>query len=348
MFNDPQPRSCAILSPPGRKPRLPRELSQRRPQLPPDGWYRDLVVAMQHPFVVLSSKREGRRTPGVTFKESKRGFFVRATAFDAATGVATIDDWDIVIFATSKLVEAFNGPGEQSLRTLNPTISFRPRDLLAAIRRPEVKGSAPIERLGAALQRLMNTRILLLRRGEEDREFTLLQTYHRGRATTDDPHPSWSLTVPRWMLEEITRPGGPFVAQINPAYFDLGGSPLLRVVARWAVAYRRYEPGPPVSIRLVRAYKLSGMNGWSRFYGRLDEIVAADPLPDHTLKLANADREDGGELVIDVRPGKARKSRTPLGTPTAPKHPAGMSAAPERGLLDNQIEGIGSPIELWL
>ena len=345
MFVDPIPQNHATRSAPVRKPRLPRELSQRRPQLPPAEWYRDLVVAMQHPFVVLSGKREGRRTIGVAFEESKRGFFVRATAFDAATGVATIDDWDIVIFAVSTLMEAFNGPGEQSLRTLNPVITFKPRDLLAAIRRPKVKGSAPIERLEAALQRLVNTRVLLLRRGEEDREFTLLETYHRGRATTDDLHPSWSMTVPRWMLEEITKPGGPFVAQVNPAYFDLSGSPLMRVVERWAVAYRRYEPSPPASIRLVRAYKLSGMNSWSRFYDRLVEIVAADPLPDHTLKLANTEREDGGELVIDVRPGKARKSRTPPSTPSAPTRPGKMSVAPGCGFLDDEID---QPVELRL
>lgn len=269
---------------------------------------------LREPFFPPSNNSDVRLREGFTFEETKRRFFLHAEAHDPNIGFAQVSDGDILIFAVSTLVAEYNGPGNHTAKTLTATITFSPYDLLAAIRR-EVKGGKPLRDLEDGLKRLKNTRVRLVTGGVDTyRTFPLLEDYSRGRRTAGVPHPLWSLTVPPWILEEVGQPAKPRVAWFNPDNFGLDSLKKMKVtqferlIARWAVGYRGYQAGKPVAIRLLHAHALSGMdkNRQDKFLKALDGVVKLGRLPDHTLKFDNLDREDGGDLVIDLRPDKER------------------------------------------
>ncbi|WP_187277621.1 replication initiator protein A [Methylobacterium sp. WL18] len=274
------------------------------------------MLLLREPFFALSNKDRVRLSEkGFQFAEEKRGWNMTITTNDPDIGVAQVGDGDILVFAVSKIMEEFNVPGEHTADTLASTIEFYPKELLSAIRRPNVKGGKTLTNLEAGLQRLMNTKISL-KTGSvlTDCEFTLLTAYHRGgRRKAGGEPPRWSLTVPRWLLEEIASRDEARVVWFNPKNFDLAGtggvksSQLEQLVACWAVGERQYGPGMAVMIRVLRAHKLSGMRGMSKFVKALEKVATLDRLPDHTLKLINRTRADGGDLRIDLRRGKVRK-----------------------------------------
>lgn len=311
-------------TPPGgklpRKPRLPREISGRRRLPLTGGEFRDLTWAMKLPLVRVSPKNKGRADLTIRFKDDGKSLVV-VTVLDPQIGMATILDWDIMIFAVSVLMKLANTPGGYQVDTFNRVVKFRPNDLLATIRRAKTDGGTQINKLEGALKRLMNTHVRLHIGTDfrDERKFTLLDVYHRGQSTADEPYPEWSVTVPRWVVEQILRPNKPAVRKINPSYFDLGSKYMERVVARWAVAYRGYEPGPPYRMIASRACELSTMSEWRKFYPVLQGIVELNRLPDHTLTLQETGR--GVDLVIDVRPGHEREpkrwnKRDPKGKPS--------------------------------
>ncbi|SEG71584.1 Replication initiator protein A [Methylobacterium sp. 190mf] len=299
-------------TPPGgklpRKPRLPREISERRRLPLTDREFRDLTWAMKLPFVRVSPKNKGRADLTIRFKDDGESLVV-VTVLDPQIGMATILDWDIIIFAVSVLMVRANTPGGHQVDTFNRVVKFRPNDLLATIRRAKTDGGTQINKLEGALKRLMNTHVRLQIGTDfrDERKFTLLDGYHRGQSTADELYPEWSVTVPRWVIEQILRPNKPAVRKIDPAYFDLNGKPMERVVARWAVAHRGYEPGPPHRMFAWRAFELSTMSEWRKFYPVLQDIVELNRLPDHILTLQETDR--GVVLLIDVRPGHEREPK---------------------------------------
>ena len=302
------------------KPRLPRVLSERHPLPLTDREFRDLTWAMKLPFVRVSPKNKGRADLTIRFKDDGESLVV-VTVLDPQIGMATILDWDIMIFAVSVLMKPANTPGAHQVDTFDRVVNFRPNDLLATIRRAKTVGGTQINKLEGTLKRLMNTHVRLHIGTDirNERKFTLLDDYHRGQSTADELYPEWSVTVPRWVIEQILRPEKPAVRKINPAYFDLNGKAMERVVARWAVAYRGYKSGPPHRMFAWRAFELSTMSEWRKFYPVLREIVELNHLPDHTLAFEENNR--GGDLLIDVRPGHEREpkrwtKKSPKGPPS--------------------------------
>lgn len=312
---DEKPPGASDTEPPC-KPRLPRGLSKRRPQLMADNEFRDLAWAMKLPLVCVTHKTKDdgkpradgkpkpRTDPTIRFEDRGKSF-VLATVLDPRIGMATVLDWDIMIFAVSKLMARADLPGEHRVASFDRAVKFRPNDLLRSIRRANPDGGAQIKGLEASLARLKNTHVRLQIGTDirNERKFTLLDDYHRAWSTTDEPYPEWNVILPPWPVEQILRPHGanPAVVKINPAYFDLRGRAMERVVARWAMAYRGYRSGPPYRMRATRACELSTMSEWRKFYPVLRDIVTLDRLPDHTLKFE--DNRHGGDLLIDLRLG---------------------------------------------
>ena len=299
-----------------RKQRRPRVLKEPPPPPRHADWYHASVLLLREPFFALSNKDQVRLSEeGFSFIEENRGWNMKITTNDRKIGVAQVGDGDILVYAVSRIMEEFNVPGKHTADSLASTITFYPEDLLSAIHRPEVGGGKTLKNLEAGMKRLMSTNVVLKTGNiHTEREFTLLKGYTRGgRSKAGQPRPKWSLTVPRWLLEEIAERDEPRVVGFNPEYFDLAGakgvksSQLEQLVACWAVGERQYGPGMAVKIGILRAYKLSGMREMGKFLTALEKVEKLHRLPDHTLKIINTWRGDGGDLRIDLRPGKARK-----------------------------------------
>src|SRR5512144_1194590 len=131
--------------------------------------WRDNRDAMEFPFLALQK----RRTQPIEFEQN--GVHVSVGA-DSRFSIATIWDWDVMIFAASHINEAIEGR-----RKVLPRISFVPHDCLKQIGRPI--GGEHYQRLADAIRRLHATMVITdireadqLERGEE-RGFHWLVSY---------------------------------------------------------------------------------------------------------------------------------------------------------------------------
>lgn len=170
---------------------------------------RDDREMMSAPMVSLA-----KRSPRKLEWQGPSGQRVTITASEETGGIATIYDFDIILWAISQLnagVERGQKPGA--------TITFRPYDLLKAIGRST--GGKNYSQLKAAIARLQGTRIeTSLRRRDKDRleVFNLLADY----TLEEDEHGrplGAQMTLPRWIHRAVVE--GREVLAISPLYFDL-------------------------------------------------------------------------------------------------------------------------------
>jgi plasmid replication initiation protein len=170
---------------------------------------RDDREMMSAPMVSLA-----KRSPMRLDWEGPSGQKVTITASEQTGGIATIYDFDILLWAISQVnagVERGQKPGA--------TITFRPYDLLKAVGR--ATGGKNYQQFKAAIARLQGTRIetTIRRRDKERMEvFNLLADY----TLDEDDHGrplGAQMTLPRWIHRAVVE--GREVLAISPLYFDL-------------------------------------------------------------------------------------------------------------------------------
>jgi|AntRauTorcE11898_2_1112593.scaffolds.fasta_scaffold06878_3 plasmid replication initiation protein len=134
-------------------------------------------------------------------------------------GIATIWDFDVVIWAISQL----NAAVERS-ETPSPIIKFRPYDLMKAIKWCDSTGRVggrDYERFKAAVSRLRATRIrtsIRSRGKERSEDFNLLNDF---LLDEKDGKPLGArMTVPAWIFRAVTESRRE-VLSITPLYFEL-------------------------------------------------------------------------------------------------------------------------------
>lgn len=114
---------------------------------------RDNRDVMEYPFLSLQKKR----TQSIEFKSPKVSIEVHAPP---KFGIATIWDWDLIIFAASHLNEAIENGGTPPAR-----IRFAPHDALRQMRRGS--GGMDYKKLAAAIKRLTATMVVTNLRFED-------------------------------------------------------------------------------------------------------------------------------------------------------------------------------------
>lgn len=170
---------------------------------------RDDREMMSAPMVSLA-----KRSPKRLEWEGPSGQSVLITASEETGGIATIYDFDIILWAISQLnagVERGQKPG--------PTITFRPYDLMKSI--GHSTGGKNYKQFKAAVKRLQGTRIeTTLRRRDKDRNevFNLLADYTLEEDDQGRPLGA-QMTLPRWMYRAVVE--GREVLAISPLYFEL-------------------------------------------------------------------------------------------------------------------------------
>lgn len=274
--------------------------------------WRDNRDAMAYPFLALQK----RRTKPIEFSRNGLSLEVHApTKF----GIATIWDWDLVIFAASHLNEAV-----EDGRKPSPRIRFVPYDCLRQIGRGT--SGRHYRELAQAIRRLMATLVITNIRSHDQLEsgeesgfhwlcgFKIPKKYTRAHFTQDDPDGEpdparpWEIELTPWLYNAILNQRD--ILAVHPDYFGLTGG-----IERWLYRLaRKAVPDkaevPAFSFRLETLHEQSGVTGLLKhFRARLKQTEQAQPLPEYGIRI---DRKGRHELVILYR-DRTKLGRLPRG-----------------------------------
>jgi plasmid replication initiation protein len=239
--------------------------------LPGDMAPRDAQDLMVYPFFALG---KSRRTVPIDFQAGGVTIRVEGTA---EHGIATIWDADILIWATSQIVDA----RDAGVRT-SRLIAATPYEILGFIQRS--RSARDYLRLKAALDRLQSTSVATSIRQADGRRlhrFSWLSEW-RERVDRHGHSQGIELVLPEWLYTGVLESS--LVLTIDPAYFSLTGG-----VERWLY-------------RLVRKHGGRQSQGWrfdftylhlksgssariSDFALDLRRIVARQSLPGYHLAI---------------------------------------------------------------
>lgn len=234
--------------------------------------FRDDREAMSAPMVSLA-KRPATRLEW----KGPSGQHVEITSVEAGA-IATIYDFDIVIWGISQI-----NAGLERGESVSPTITFRPYDMLRAMRRGT--SGRDYERLKAAINRLRSTRIkTTIRRRDKDRleDFNLLADFTLDEDSQGRPLGA-QITIPRWIYNAVlTRKE---VLAISPLYFDLTGGLdrfLYRLARRHAGNGLSNPDGWVFSFRDLHA-RTGSPAPFGQFSRDLRKAITRNALPDYML-----------------------------------------------------------------
>ncbi len=195
--------------------------------LPGDLPWRDDREAMSLPMVALGKRKRVRPIEWESPDGARR---VLITA-PAETGIATIWDFDVILWAISQLNEAVEHGLDPS-----PAIRLSPYDLLKAIGRDV--GGRDYRDLKAALNRLAGTYIrTTIKRGQGRLEagFHWLERWELEEDQAHRPH-GMTITLPEWIYRGVVEDRA--VLAIPPEYFDIGSG-----LGRWLYRLARRHAG---------------------------------------------------------------------------------------------------------
>ena len=272
--------------------------------------WRDNRDVMEYPFLSLQKKR----IKPIEFRKNGVSLSVAA---DRRFSIATIWDWDLIIFAASHLNDAI-----EAGHTPSPRIRFVPYDCLKQIGRHT--GGRDYKELAQGVRRLRMTTVITNIRYDdgagEERPFSWIldysipKKYTRSVMTPDnpdgDPDPArpWEIELPPWLYNSILRQRE--ILAVHPEYFQLSGGleRWLYRLARKAVPDKAEVPAIP--FRMDTLHKQSGVTDVKRNFAlKLRQIAETQPLPEYGLRI---DRDGRNELVTLYR-DKAKLGRVPRG-----------------------------------
>lgn len=254
--------------------------------------FRDQQDLMENPLCSLGKKP---RTEPIRYQVGDK--FVTVSA-NSETGIATIYDHDILIWAATQIREAL----DQGLPT-SRYIVFHPYNVLKAIRRDT--GGANYERLKEALDRLQGTRVVTSIRDSEGNEkkggkqgvtLNLLNSwgYQKQKDPADD---RWFIEIHDWMYRGIVN--HKLVLSIDPDYFLLESG-----IDRWLYRiFRKHagqqETGWQFTMRQLYA-KSGSTQRFSNFALDVRKAIAraneSNRIPGYHLTLMR--NGDGDEIVL--------------------------------------------------
>ena len=273
---------------------------------------RDNRDVMEFPFLSLQKKR----VEPITFKNHKVSVEVHAPA---KFGIATIWDWDLIIFAASHLNEAVENGG-----TPAPRIRFAPHDALRQMQRGT--SGRHYRELAQAIRRLRMTTVITNIRFDdgagEERPFSWLSDYaipkkYALSAMTPeqpdgepDPSRPWEIELPPWLYKAVLRQRE--ILAVHPDYFNLPGG-----IERWLYRLARKDVPdkadiPAIGFHMDTLFERSGLTGRLRkFRAKLEEIAEKQILPEYDIVIS---RDKRHEMVTLVR-NRLKPRRLPRGVP---------------------------------
>lgn len=270
----------------------------------------DLFVALAGD-VPFRDEREAMSAPLVSLSKNKRtiiewtgpsGQQVTVTAPEKY-GIATIWDYDVLLWAVSQINQAVDA----GLAT-SPRIAFHPYDLLKATGRDT--GGKGYKQLKAALHRLRATGVsyegpALKGKKRTLGAFNLLSAWQIEETDDGRAKGAW-LELPLWLYEAVTKDRD--VLAISPAYFDLT-SGLDRFLYRLARRHVGKQSGWAFAFRDLHTRSGSAQS-YGDFARDLRRAIARNALP--TYSLVEVDGANGPTLSIYRDAAKAEFPRNRL------------------------------------
>jgi plasmid replication initiation protein len=222
------------------------------------------------------SLAKSKRTVPIDFRSGDVTVRVEGTA---EHGLATIWDADVLIWATSQVVEAHD-----RRITTSPRISATPREILCFIRR----GTSLRDylRLKAALDRLQSTSIVTSIRQVTQCRRHRFSWLNEWKELSESGRPyGLELILPDWLYSGISDPTR--VLTIDPAYFRMSGG-----IERWLYRVVRKHAGLQADgwrFDFAHLYRKSGsLARASDFAMDLRRIAARQSLPGYRMSIARS------------------------------------------------------------
>ena len=251
---------------------------------------RDSQETMELPFLSLSKRT---RLKPIEYQSENAKITVTG---GAPYGIATIWDWDLVMWLLSQLREAIDR-GEVPTRR----IRFHPYKFFMAVRRNI--GGIQYERFGQSLKRLKNTTVVTTVRAK--REKTVMFSWLEYGEFERDEHGRIkyvTVVIPEWLFEAVSDKR--LLLTINPDYFLLTGG-----IERWLY-------------RLVRKQAGSNRRGWGWYFSTLHKRSGSTQrFSDFSTALRNVAAKGAlleYKLVMTKRSGHDYLSATRVSTKSFP------------------------------
>lgn len=260
----------------------------------------DLFVALIGD-VPLRDEREAMSVPLVAISKNKRtriewegpsGQRVLVTAPED-TGIATIWDYDVLLWAVSQINEAVNAG-----LAVSPRIEFSPYNLLTAVGRDT--GGKGYGELKAALHRLGSTSVAyespaLKSKRRTLGRFNLLSAFQIEETHGGQAKGAW-LELPLWLFEAVTQDRD--VLAISPRYFDLT-SGLDRFLYRLARRHAGKQAGWIFTFRDLHT-RSGSAQPYGQFARDLRKAVTRNTLPEYSMR--EIEGANGPSLAFDRDP----------------------------------------------
>ena len=280
--------------------------------------WRDNRDAMAYPFLALQK----RRTVPIRYSDANVSLSVTSPA---EFGIATIWDWDVLIFAASHLNEAIEGR-----RKVSPRISFAPHDCLKQIGRGT--SGRHYHELAQAIRRLEATLVTTdIREADQPergyerpfrwlKDYGIPKKYRRYYTTPDnvthitprdskgeaDPARPWEIELHPWLYNAIVRQGA-----VHPDYFQLTGGleRWLYRLARKAVPDKA-EP-PAIRFKMETLHERSGVTRDLKLFAfDIRKLAETQPLPEYGIQI---EYRKGRREIVTLYRDKAKPCRPPRG-----------------------------------
>jgi plasmid replication initiation protein len=247
---------------------------------------------MERPFFAIA---KGKRTKPIEYAEARDGCSI-SIRIDGkpGVGIATIWDHDLMLWATSQIMDMLNRGQKTS-----PRLRFQMNELLRAIGRTDKRGKADgprYDELRAALERLRTTSVIIVtteQRGNKEKRtrvaFSWLDSV--GDIKENGEPDRAEITLSQWFYQGIT--AGKVLA-IDPAYFRLTGG-LERML--YLLVRKHCGRQPEWRVKPDTLYTKTGCEDVRRnFMTSIRRLAKADRLPGYTMSL------EDNEVVVMFRP----------------------------------------------
>ena len=263
-----------------KEPKVKKPKPPRLPELSPqEKAARDITEMMEVPFLALS---KNRKEPIIYEKHNGKNMMRVKVSRHTGHFLASIYDWDIVLFVAGKMQEILNKGSDIPPRTM-----IIPRhELLKALRKHD--GKTTRLELKAALSRLQLTGIETTIRNEDgryDAGFGFLESWgYTDRKDIKEIH----VTLSRWLYDGICVKGA--LLMVDPDYFSIT-SALKRFLYRTA---RKHVGGHGDiwEFSVEKLYEKSGSeNDFRKFKSDLKEIILKNDVPGYFMRWIEKDKK---------------------------------------------------------
>lgn len=263
-----------------KEPKIKKPKPPRLPELSPqERAARDITEMMEVPFLALS---KNRREPIIYEKHDGKNMMRVKVSRHTGHFLASIYDWDIVLFVAGKMQEILNNGSDIPPRTM-----VIPRhELLKALRKHD--GKTTRLELKAALSRLQLTGIETTIRNEDgryDAGFGFLESW--GYTDRKDIK-EIEITLSRWLYDGICVKGS--LLMVDQDYFSIT-SALKRFLYRTA---RKHVGGHSNAWEFLieTLYEKSGSEREFRFFKRdLKVAILQNDIPGYHLEWIDKDKK---------------------------------------------------------